>query len=100
MGVIRVDVTQLNSKADELEALNTQFKKSVDDLETSANSLKSMWEGEANNAFNTAFNSDKVQMNNFYNAIGMYVTNLRKVASKYQQAEATNVEIGNNRTYK
>lgn len=100
MGVIRVDAAQLQSRMEELESLNRQFKTEVDGLETQAGSLKSMWEGEANDAFNNAFNNDKVQMNNFYNAVEMYVMRLGNILSRYQSAEATNTSIGNTRTYR
>lgn len=97
--MIRVSAEQLIARANELKDLNTQFRSTVNDLESTEETLRGMWEGDANDAFHRAFTSDKVQMTNFYNAIELYVYKLLDIAAKYQQAEATNREIANNRTY-
>ncbi|MBQ3101172.1 MAG: WXG100 family type VII secretion target [Clostridia bacterium] len=97
--MIRVSASELIARANELKNLNAQFKSTVGELESTEETLRGMWEGSANDAFHTAFTSDKVQMNNFYNAIEMYVYRLLEIAAKYQQAEATNREIASNRTY-
>ena len=97
--MIRVTASELISKANQLKEFNQQFKGCITDLESTEAALGNMWEGEANDAFRTAFNNDKVQMTNFYNAIEMYVYRLLEIAAKYQQAEATNKDIASNRTY-
>ena len=97
--MINVTASQLIAQAETLESLNTNFKQSVENLDATENALRGMWEGEANNAFHTAFQNDKTKMNNFYNAIEVYVMRLREIAARYQQAEATNTEIATNRTY-
>lgn len=97
--MIRVSAEQLIARANELKDLNTQFRSTVTELESTEETLRSMWEGDANNAFHRAFTSDKVQMTNFYNAIELYVYKLLEIAAKYQQAEATNTEIATNRVY-
>lgn len=97
--MIRVSAEQLIARANELKDLNTQFRSTVNELESTEETLRGMWEGDANDAFHRAFTSDKVQMTNFYNAIELYVYKLLDIAAKYQQAEATNAEIANNRTY-
>ena len=58
-----------------------------------------MWEGEANDAFHNAFTRDKVQMDNFYNAIQQYAAVLDNIAAKYEAAEATNTNTATTRTY-
>ncbi len=97
--MIRVSAEQLIARANELKDLNTQFRSTVTELESTEETLRSMWEGDANDAFHRAFTSDKVQMTNFYNAIELYVYKLLEIAAKYQQAEATNTEIATNRVY-
>lgn len=97
--MIRVSAEQLIARANELKNLNEQFKTTIGELETTEETLRTMWEGDANDAFHAAFTSDKVQMTNFYNAIEIYVYRLLEIAAKYQQAEATNQEIASNRTY-
>jgi len=99
MAEIKVTASQLNSKAEELEGLNNQFKSTVGALEETENVLAGMWEGEAKDAFHTAFNNDKTQMNNYFNAIAQYVNVMRQIAAKYAQAEAVNVSTASERKY-
>ncbi len=97
--MIRVSANELIAKANELKNLNAQLRASIGELESTEETLRTMWEGEANNAFHTAFTNDKIQMTNFYNAIEVYIYRLLEIASKYQQAEATSAEIAATRTY-
>ncbi len=98
--MIRVSAEQLIARANELKDLNSQFRTTVNELESTEETLRTMWEGDANDSFHRAFTSDKVQMTNFYNAIELYVYKLLDIAAKYQQAEATNAQIASNRTYR
>lgn len=100
MATFRVTTNDLRSRAEELRALNAQFKNEVANMEALESSLSGMWEGEAKNTFHNAFTSDKVQMDNFYNAIEVYVQRLEAAAAKYAQVEAANVEIASSRNYK
>lgn len=100
MALIQVTASQLKTKANELRSLNGQFKSQVGNLESQEAALASMWEGEAKNAFHTAFNNDKVQMDNFYNLIEKYCQALETIAQKYEQAEAQNLQTASNRSYK
>ncbi len=96
---IVVTAAQLKAQAEELRQLNSTFKSTVNDLEATEGNLNSMWEGEANNTFHNAFARDKIQMDNFYNAIEVYVNALLNIAAQYQQAESVNTETAANRTY-
>lgn len=100
MALIQVTASQLKTKANELRSLNGQFKSQVGNLESQEANLATMWEGEAKNAFHTAFNSDKEQMNNFYTLIEKYCQSLETIAQKYEQAEAQNTQTASNRSYK
>lgn len=100
MATFTVTSNELKTKAEELRNLNQQFKNEVSSLESLEGTLSGMWEGEARDAFHKAFDSDKIQMNNFYNAIETYVMRLEEAAAKYTQVEAANVEIANTRNYK
>ncbi len=99
MAEIKVTATQLNAKAEELEGLNNQFKNTVNALEETEVALAGMWEGEAKDAFHQAFNKDKTQMDNYFNAIAQYVGVMRQIAAKYAQAESVNVATANERKY-
>lgn len=99
MSEIMVTAAQLRAKAEELENLNQQLKSQNEKLGTTEEALNVMWEGDANTAFHAAFNSDRVQINNFYNAIAAYVSALRVIAQKYEQTEAQNQQIASARNY-
>lgn len=99
MAEFMVTSATLNSKAVELEGFNGELKNQVDKLSTSEQALSGMWEGEAREAFRKAFEHDKTEMLEFYNAIVTYVNTLREIAKKYDQAEATNVSTAKTRNY-
>ena len=92
MALISVTAAQLKAKADELTNLNSSFKSNVQDL-------AGMWEGQAKEAFHTAFNNDKVQMTNFSTLIEKYVNTLITIAAKYEQAESVNADTASTRNY-
>lgn len=96
---IVVTASTLKSQAEELRQLNSTFKSTINELETTEGQLNSMWEGDANNAFHSAFTSDKTQMSNFYNAIEVYVDALLNIAAQYEQAESVNTETATVRNY-
>ena len=96
----RVSVTELTTRAEQLRNLNGQFKTAVSQLEETEQSLMGMWEGAAQKTFHNAFQTDKGQMANFYNAIELYAAKLEEIASKYAETENLNVETASTRTYK
>ena len=100
MAQITVTMSQLKTQAEQLESLNEQFKSQVAELEALEQQLGTMWEGEAHPAFHNAFSSDKVQMDNFYNTIRVYVQALLANADKYSQAEIASYNLAAERTYR
>lgn len=100
MALIRVTAAQLKAQANELRSSNGQFKSQVGNLESQEAHLASMWEGESQAAFRTAFMNDKAQMDSFYELIEQYCTALETIAAKYEQAEAQNVQTASQRSYK
>lgn len=99
MAAFRVTSSELRAKAGELREMNSQFKTQVGNLENQEGSLMTMWDGEARNAFDTAFRNDKAQMDNFYNLIQVYCESLEMIAAKYDLAESQNVSTAQTRTY-
>lgn len=99
MAQIQVTASELKAKAGELRELNNKFKSSTGNLESQEGELVGMWEGEARNAFDKAFKSDKAQFDNFYNLIEQYCSAIELIASKYSMAEAQNVSTASSRTY-
>ena len=99
MSEFRVSLNEVQSKAEELKQLNSQFKNAVSELEGIEQQLVGMWEGAARDAFHNAFSNDKIQMDNFYAAIELFAQTLSGIAAKYAQAEAMNVDLAGTRTY-
>ena len=97
MSMFRVSSSELRQKADQLEQMNNQFKAAVEALSSQEHSLATMWEGEAQKAFRTAFNNDRQQFDNFYNGIVKYIQALRDAAQKYDEAEAKNLSTAQTR---
>jgi WXG100 family type VII secretion target len=99
MASFQVTSSELKTKASELRQINAQFKSQLANLDDQEGTLIAMWEGEAKEAFNSAFKSDRVQMDNFYNLIEQYCVALENIAAKYNQAEAVNTSTASTRTY-
>jgi WXG100 family type VII secretion target len=100
MAAFQVTSSQLRAKANELRNMNRQFKSQLGNLDTQERSLSGMWEGDAKNAFEKAFRSDRGQMDNFYNLIEQYCTALEQIANKYEIAEQRNINTATTRTYR
>ncbi len=99
MAMIQVTASELRKQAEVLRGLNTKFQTQVTNLETVEQSLKGMWEGQANTAFHSAFVKDKGQMDNFHNAIEQYIAALLVIAQKYEQTEMKNTDTATTRVY-
>lgn len=99
MSFFQVTAAELKKKAEQLKGLNSRFKTDTDNLQTSEQALKSMWEGEANDAFHTAFTKDKGQMDQFHTTIEQFIEALLIIAAKYEAAENKNISIAATRSY-
>jgi len=99
MAEFMVTAASLSAKAEELATINNNFKGQVEKLCTDESALSGMWEGAARNAFHNAFEHDKNEMYEFYNAIVTYSNALAEIAKKYAEAEARNTETATARKY-
>lgn len=93
MAEIKVTPQQLKDKATDLETYNRKFRAEVEKMVGYEEQLAGMWEGEAQKAFRSAFNTDKGKMEQFAQNIDRYVQALREDAQRYETAEnnATNI---------
>ena len=91
MAEFTVTAAELMAKAAELERLNRQLETKITELQTEESALRSMWEGDAKEAFSGAFQKDKGKMLLFHTEIGKYVSTLRAAASRYEAVERRNV---------
>jgi WXG100 family type VII secretion target len=99
MALIRVTASQVRSTANSLRELNQQFNSQVQNLQGSEESLNSMWDGQANDAFHAAFMSDKEYMTQFYNLINKYCEALDSIATEYENAESINLDTATKRSF-
>lgn len=99
MSEITTMVSTLKAKAEELRELNAMFKSEREELMSTQEELDGMWEGEAKTVFDTAFKSDMIQFQNFYNAIAAYAEAMEDIANNYSMMEARNVELARERCY-
>lgn len=99
MSFFQVTASELRKKAEQLTGLNSRFKSGVDTLFSTEQSLKQMWEGEANDTFHNAFIRDKGQMESFHGAIERFIEALLIIAAKYEEAESRNTATASTRTY-
>lgn len=96
---ITVTTQTLRTKKENLVSKNNLLKKKIDRLEEVEGKLKGQWDGEANDKFHAAFNSDKAQMDKFHAAIQKYCTSLEQIIKQYENAERANTQIASKRTY-
>ena len=92
MAEFTVTSNQVRAKEGEIQNLNSSYKQKIDSLEQIVKGLDGMWEGDAHDAFHAAFEKDKVNLWNFYNAIEKYCQTLLEIAQNYEKAEAKNVQ--------
>lgn len=99
MSRFSVTAGELNNTIATLVEDNNQFRARVTDLVNCANELATMWQGQANDRFNTALNNDRERWNEFAMLIDQYTEALRAVLQTYNNAEETNVSTATTRTY-
>jgi len=98
MAEIKVTPQELKTKAETLQNFNTQFRSAVEKMVGYVSQLNGMWEGEAKEAFNKAFNDDKGKMDQFAQNIEKYVQALLESASQYENAEKTATSLASQRS--
>lgn len=89
----RVTTTKMRDIANELETLNNQFKKAVEELKTDNQTLGQQWEGDSRNKFNEEFLKDVQKFNEFSEGIKKFYDQLRRNAEAYDKVENRNRDI-------
>lgn len=100
MAQIMATEATMKTKASDLQQTNAQFKVAVDKLQTLQKTLDSQWDGDANTAFNTAFNKDKAKFDKFHSEITKYINALSEIIVTYSNAEKKNYDTASTRSYK
>lgn len=99
MSKFNVTTAKLREGANQLSEMNQNFISAVSELESLKATLDSMWDGQANSAFNNAMARDVEQMRGFSTAISTYIATLNEIAARYDLAEARNTDTATRRTY-
>lgn len=94
-GIIKVTPEKLISTAEEFNSANSQVQNLTQQMLSTVDSLKSVWEGEAATSYNTKFHQLEDDMNRMHSMINEHVTDLKNMAQQYQTAEQANAEVGN-----
>lgn len=90
---ILVSTSALRNKADELQQMNQQLTKALEELSNQEQTLASQWEGDAQQAFRTSFQQDMQKFQEFVKGISAYATVLNTIAKEYDNAEDRNVQM-------
>ena len=99
MSRFSVTAAELNNTVQVLVEDNNQFRTRVSDLMNCASELASMWQGEANNKFNMALNTDQERWAEFAALIDQYAEALNVIGQTYARAEEANAATAATRTY-
>lgn len=99
MSTFNVTASELQSAISTLQEDNTQFRSRLSELLNKQQELAGQWQGDANTAFNNAFNSDKGQWDSFASLVDQYIQALQEILKIYETAESTNTMTAQNRTY-
>ena len=95
MSFYQVDSRQLRAKKDELMSLAQRFRQAKETLCANEITLRSMWEGAANENFHTQFIKSAGQMDAFYEVVDKYINVIEYIANRYDQAEQKNLGRAN-----
>ena len=90
---ILVSTNALRNKADELQQMNQQLTKALEELSNQEQTLASQWEGDAQQAFRTSFQQDMQKFQEFIKGITAYATAQNTIAKEYDNAEDKNVQV-------
>ncbi len=93
MATIRVTATELNNASQAFLTAGGNIKNLTTNMLNIAQELSTTWSGDAANAYYTKLKSTETGMTQMYNKIVKSSTNLSEMATIYENAERTNVEL-------
>ena len=99
MSKFTVSASEMQAAINELASANNEFKSRVSELEALQKELAGQWQGDANTAFNTAFQRDKSQWDTFAALINQYIQALGTIRTEYEKAEMANTNTAKTRNY-
>ena len=90
-GIIKVDTAKLTSTAASFQTASNSVRSLTNAMTETVNGLNGqVWSGDAATKYTTQFSGLQDDINKMIAMINEHVTDLGEMASKYEQAEATN----------
>lgn len=93
MAEFTVTAAEMEKKAEEVGALNADLQSKASELTQIVLSLDSIWEGDAHDAFKTAYSKAQTALDKYSAAILKYSNALSEIAVDYDKTEAANTSI-------
>lgn len=95
MSQMTISAAQLEAKKERLSALSRTMNTQIGQLEQVGNSLDSMWEGAAKEAFKRSLKTDLAKIKLFFTIVSAMLTILEKIISLYKKMESQNIATAN-----
>ena len=95
MSQMTISAAQLEAKKERLSALSRTMNTQIGQLEQVGNSLDTMWEGEAKEAYKKSLKTDLAQIKLFFTIVSAMLTILEKIIALYKKMESQNIATAN-----
>lgn len=92
MAQIMVTAAQLENTRAQLKNYVKQFENKIEETDWDVSSLKSMWEGDAADAFQASYKKDSAQLRKALAGLNTYDKALQQAIANYKKTEAQNVK--------
>ena len=93
-GILKVTPEKLIQASGEFSTMGNQMKNLTGEMMTLISGLKSVWMGEAAQAYGAKFNSLQSDMDKLYRMVQEHSADLQEMARQYQNAEQVNTDKG------
>ncbi|MCR4789421.1 MAG: WXG100 family type VII secretion target [Lachnospiraceae bacterium] len=93
-GILKVTPEKLMASSEQFGATAKQMRAHTDEMMALINSLKGIWIGEAQDAYNAKFNMLQTDMDKLYRMVTEHSSDLMQMAATYAEAENTNTTTG------
>ena len=93
-GILKVTPEKLMTSSEQFGNTANQMRAHTDEMMTLINSLKGIWIGEAQDAYNSRFNMLQTDMDKLYRMVTEHASDLMQMAMTYSEAENNNTVTG------
>lgn len=90
---LRVDPSDLQAQAGELQKYITSTRRLFDSVSSCFDGLANYWEGEASDAYRNRFTQMKPDVEEMFSRLSEHYTDLNSIAAVYTGVESQNEEI-------